>query len=918
MTGALVLLLSVAPAARDLATSLEGQPVGSVRIDAPAAVAARLSRYLELTPGEPLHASQVRHIVELFHATGEFQDVVVEVRRGEAGLELVFRPVPAPLLASVRVQGDRVLSPGKLRSLSRLRPGEPLWPTRLDDAARDAARALAEQGYLEARVSGSARRLVPARVAPRAPGAGGPGSNPARRDAFPEGRADAVFAIEAGPRAVVTRAAVDGVAPPLAHSLRALIDPRPGHAFRRPKAVRAAERMRRRLVAAGHWRAAVEHHESYEPGTGRTTLVFRANAGPRTRVEFRGARVAGSLRDRVEDLLREGALKGDVIEEATDLLEEDFRGRGHRYAAVAVSEEPGNGSATLAFDVRPGPAALVASVRFSGDAVEDLDPVLATREGEPLQERLVDQDVRTLVRALQERGHPEARVEAEVPESGTALAVAFRIETGPRTLVGSVSVDSPVKLPADAGARELRLRAGVPYSVSDLARDRNTLASAYRDAGFLQAEVIPEVAFSGDRTAADVALRVVPGPRTDVEHVVIAGLHRTREEVVLRELQVDEGGPLGLQKVLESQRRLGALGIFHRVTISEMDPESVGSRSLVVTAEEAPPVTIAYGIGYSERDLVRGSVEVTRRNLFGMDRSLSTFARGSFKGSRFFTTFREPYLLGHKQELFVTAYREEEDRPSFDFVRYGGLLQSARALTDRWSLIVRYTFQETDLFQVEVPLDEVDRQFRSTTTSGPSASLVNDTRDDPLDPRRGRFLGADVQLSHAVLGGDSFLKGFLQAAAYERVTGHVLVALSGRLGLARTFGEGEPLRLPLGDRFFAGGDYSLRGYAIDTAGPLELSPSGRLVPSGGNALLVGGAELRVDAGRFVSLAAFSEAGNVYPLVSDVDLGDLRYTAGLGVRYRSALGPLRIDWGYKLNRRQGEKPYRFHFTIGHAF
>ena len=131
--------------------------------------------------------------------------------------------------------------------------------------------------------------------------------------------------------------------------------------------------------------------------------------------------------------------------------------------------------------------------------------------------------------------------------------------------------------------------------------------------------------------------------------------------------------------MLESQRRLAALGIFERVSVTEMDPESPERRSAAwCRVEEAPRTTVAYGIGYAERDLLRGSVEVTRRNLFGMDRSLSTFARVSFRGSRFLATYREPYLFGRRQELFVTAFREEEDRDSFDFVRYGGLVQSAR------------------------------------------------------------------------------------------------------------------------------------------------------------------------------------------------------------------------------------------------
>jgi outer membrane protein insertion porin family len=146
----------------------------------------------------------------------------------------------------------------------------------------------------------------------------------------------------------------------------------------------------------------------------------------------------------------------------------------------------------------------------------------------------------------------------------------------------------------------------------------------------------------------------------------------------------------------------------------------------------------------------------------------------------------------------------------------------------------------------------------------------------------------------------------------------VVLALSTRLGFARTFGAGAPPQLPLPERFFAGGDYSLRGFKVDTAGPLALASDGSLVPIGGNALLLGGAELRIDTTRFISLAVFSDMGNVFPLVSDLDLGDLRYTAGVGLRYKSAVGPLRFDWGYKLNRRPGESPYHVHVTVGHAF
>ena len=134
-----------------------------------------------------------------------------------------------------------------------------------------------------------------------------------------------------------------------------------------------------------------------------------------------------------------------------------------------------------------------------------------------------------------------------------------------------------------------------------------------------------------------------------------------------------------------------------------------------------------------------------------------------------------------------------------------------------------------------------------------------------------------------------------------------MVALSARVGLARTFGLEESIYLSEADRFYAGGPYSLRGFETDTVDP-----------RGGNGLVLAGAELRQDVSRTFQLAAFTEAGNVYPLVSEMDLGNLRYTAGFGLRYRTAFGPLRVDWGFKLNRRPGESPSEVHLTVGHAF
>ena len=877
MSALLTALLLSAPAASRPAAA--GDIVASVRIAAPDADVERLSRYVEVKVGEPLRPDVVRHVVQLFYATGEYEDVIVEAEPGPAGLDVVFRPIPAPRLLSVIVEGTRVISPGDVARIARLRGREALWAVRLERAAQDVALTLASRGYLEAQVTGSVRR---------APGG-----------------ADAVFTVRAGPRAQVGAARVEG-ASRLDDALRARIRPEPGDIFRRERAKAAAEAMRRQLVRAGHWRAQVEVEESYDPASGRVALRFRAQPGPLTAVEFQGPRIGHGLRSTVEGLLRDGGLKADALEEAIDLIEKALQRQGYRDAAVTRHEETRGARDVVVYELRPGAPAKVASVRIDADVSDVEWPRLATAPGRPLRDADTGEDARRIARALEDAGHASARVDVVAPEGGGEVPVVFRAQAGPRTLVASVSVDTSGPLPGDNPARELSVRVGLPYRIRDVARDRNALLSTYRDAGYAQAEVTPEATLSEDRRQADVVLHVTAGPRLSVDHVVVAGLERTEEEVVRREMTVREGGPLGQQQVIESQRRLGALGLFQRVSVAEIDPESSGQRTLLVSAEEAPLTTVAYGIGYSENDLLRGSLEVTRRNLFGMDRTLSAFARLSFRGSRFLTTFREPYFLGRRQEMFASGFREEGERPFFDFVRYGGLLQTARALSPRWSLIVRGGYQRVHVFNVINP-GQVSREFGNYAVAGPSSSVVNDTRDDPLEPHRGRFLSADVEYSDKHFGGDTFVKGFVQASGFERLTSRLVLALNARLGLARTIGLEESIFLPRAERFYAGGDYSLRGFSLDS-----------VLPSGGNALVLGSAELRIDAGRYIAAAVFSDVGNVFPLVSDLDLRDLRYTAGVGLRYKSALGPLRVDWGYKLDRRPGESAYHVHLTIGHAF
>jgi outer membrane protein insertion porin family len=275
--------------------------------------------------------------------------------------------------------------------------------------------------------------------------------------------------------------------------------------------------------------------------------------------------------------------------------------------------------------------------------------------------------------------------------------------------------------------------------------------------------------------------------------------------------------------------------------------------------------------------------------------------------------------------------------------------EAARRLTAHVSASGSYQLQRTELFDEKIAETDkllVDRLFPQYRLSSFSFSIVRDTRDDSLNPGEGHLLSANAQLAARRIGSEvGFAKSFLTAQMFRTLPGtnQIVFAGNARLGLAtgflreavRTDAEGNPILgpdgqpivvdiadLPASERFFAGGDTTVRGYAIDSLGtPETIDKNG--FPIGGNALVIFNAELRVPVKGGLGLRAFLDTGNVFARTGDIDLGQLGYAIGFGVRYRSPVGPIRIDFGFKLNNRdvipgKTESIRAVHISLGEAF
>jgi len=365
----------------------------------------------------------------------------------------------------------------------------------------------------------------------------------------------------------------------------------------------------------------------------------------------------------------------------------------------------------------------------------------------------------------------------------------------------------------------------------------------------------------------------------------------------------------------------------------------------------------------------RGSVQVTRRNLWGKNRTITLFTRVSlrtrdtqpnaivltppqpiesdygFHEYRALASYREPRLFRTSADILVTGIVEQAFRPSFNFARKVVQAQVGNRLSDLYTVSGAYTFQRTRLFDIRASADDeawlIDRLFPQVRISKFSGTIFRDSRDpgEALDPTHGTQVIATADLAARAIGSEvGFVKTYLQSYYYHQlpIPRRVVLALGARVGLAHGFNReisggtipGLPTSgtingLPASERFFAGGDTSVRGFALDRLGN-ERTISTTGFPTGGNSVVVLNSELRAHLfGAFHGIG-FVDAGNVFPLASDLSFIDLRPAAGVGLAYKSQrIGLARIDLGFNLDPKEfvpgaPERRWVLHFLLGQPF
>ncbi len=706
---------------------------------------------------------------------------------------------------------------------------------------------------------------------------------------------------------------------------------RRGDRLDRASLLLASEVLRRRLVAEGYLEARVAGTLEREGERGRH-MRFRIAPGPRWELAIDGPKKAErSARAQLEELWTATEFRPEALGEAERVLAEALADEGYGTAIVELSRpDPEERRLSLLLD--PGPEVTVSRLDVDGVvnlSEEEVRAQILSRPREAwsrrrvvYRPRLVEDD-RLAVRALYEsHGFLGAEVRSQVSfeGSGESVVIAFHVDEGPRGRIAQLRVvgDWPAEL--GSATELLELETGEPFSPDLVEAASERLRDTLDGAGYFSASVVPRVARDGDEIT--VVFRLSAGPRGQVAELRFEGLERTRRKLLEGRIHLEEGTPLTRAAIHRTERELFRLGLFKDVSVAhEPSPDAPEQRVVTIKVEESAPLSLLTGIGYDTEEKLRASVTVSHDNLTGRGRvgSLRAFASSLRRGVA--ATLEDRYVRRGKREGVLTVGIGEEEREGFS-VRQGGFsvqLGSPANSLRRWQ--ARYELTNNTLYDITIADDALDtllledrNRFEDLRLGALFGTVIVDRRDDPFLPSTGDLFRSELGVWGEALGSEaSFVRLSGQYARYWPATRSIVLAGSLRAGAAWPLAGDEAV--PLSERFFAGGASTVRGFDRDQLGPLD-GPGGN--PIGGEAMLVLNLEARWSMTPDLALVLFHDAGNVWFEADDFNLSDLRSTYGLGVRYETPVGALRLEYGRKVDAREGESEGEVIFSIGEAF
>lgn len=929
------------------ATEPMGEPVvRALELRSDLADAGELADLVTVHVGEPFSESATSRSLRNLNLSGRVGEVAAYRRQVEGGVEVVFVLWGRTVVDEVRLEGELGLPEATLRGAIAQGARVPLYEDRVFRSVYRLQDLYHSRGYPEARVRVSVDEHSEAKSA------------------------TVVLRVDAGPRATVGNVLFDGpIGPFTREELAARVRARVGEGYDATTIRQDRYRLETWLVRQGYRTASVGTATAeYRPDAHVFDLTYPVRLGPRFEFE-----VVGADRDK---LVKEGLLPflGNerydeaLAVDAVDDLVGWYQEKGHYLVDVERTETTEDGVRHVVFTVDPGPVLELVDVRFTGNEAFDSDELQSLMQTTPKKllargsGRLVDawleEDMRNLRSYYALAGYVDTSVgppAVSEPEPGK-LVVAVPVEEGRRRTVADLELTGVEALGEKRLLADLPLEAGGPFHPQLLEETLDEVRARYQDAGYAATQVSASESWNPEHSLVAVRLDVLEGPRTVVDRVIVRGYERSRPDFVRRASGLRPGEPVTRRRLLEAQRNLYSLGAFSRVEVSLVPGTPYESRrDVMVRIQEGKRHRLTYGAGWDSQDGPRGLFGYSQGNLFGLGVTARLDLRASANQKQGRFLLRQPSVSRFRLPVTYSLFGIEENRESFDSLRYGAQVDVSR-FGDDWRAGFLSGYRRVELDERSVQPLDLDRDLQSVDVLSFTPSYFVDRRDDPVEPTRGWSSNITLETATPQLGGEAaFFKLFTQQTRLLGLGRLGVLAGSLRLGAIEPGGGSQiddglldPLpsaKIPISERFFAGGQASHRAYGRDELGRLDesvlLCPShvvveedgtltgvcgeepppgdpGRLVSVGGNGLLLVNLDYRFPIAGAFGGTVFADYGNVWADWRDIDPAEGKLGLGVGVRYRSPVGPIRFEVAWKLDREDLEDPYEIFLSLGNPF
>lgn len=495
-------------------------------------------------------------------------------------------------------------------------------------------------------------------------------------------------------------------------------------------------------------------------------------------------------------------------------------------------------------------------------------------------------------------------------EDRKGMIIDIQVSEGEQFKVSGIEVTGNKAFTEADIRKKIALKTGELFSKEIVKKDITAITDLYTQNGFAMANVFPDIIPDDQKKEVKVTYKIEEGEIFRIGRIEISGNIKTRDKVIRREMRLDEGDKFNSALIKRSYERINNLNFFESVELVPKPRYEEKLLDIDIKVKERPTGFLSVGGGYSSIDKLIGVVDITQGNLFGKGQYLKLKGELGGKSSFYELSFRDPWFMDKPISFSTDIYKTTREYVDYKRRATGFGFGFGKSLDEYWGASISYNLEKVTIYDVaENASNIIKDQIGTRITSSITPSIVRDSRDNFIDPSRGSR--NSVYVTFAGIGGtNAFIKGVADSAWFFPL-GSTTVSVRGRFGYATgLFGK----ELPLYERFYVGGIYTIRGLGFGEAGPRD--EKGSVI--GGTKELIFNLEYIFPIFSELRLkgVVFADAGNSYD--QDEPIGSLRYTSGLGIRWISPIGPIRIEWGYNINRKPGEGSSKLEFTFGTFF